>query len=284
MSNSSIRPGFPGDPFKEYGVRFAAHVMGTIRTVPREFREVALEALLDQLDDGLFARVTKRANTYRESGLRTKAAVRSAIASTVSQSFAEQVVEAGRGRAPVLQSLAGLGLYEDAEEAVLAGYRHALGLCGPKCWARKAKKAAKKVGSTVKKAGKKVGRAGKKVGRTAKSAAKKIGRTAKRGAKKAYAWGKSAVKLAKELGCRVTQSGAADMAAGAAAGAYGAPPQVGVAGNQAISQTLCGGAPPMPSGTVPGESLDASARPSWVVPLALGSAAVIGTAILWRRR
>lgn len=287
MNVLTLRPGFPGDPFKEYGLRLADYIMGTITEVPSEGRQLALEALLEELEPGLFATVTQRANRYKLAGLRTKAAVQAAIASSLSSTLAEQIRDAALGKAPAVRSLAGLGTYPESEVLALAGYRHALGICGPKCIARKAKKAAKKVGRGVKKAGKKVGsttkKVGKKIGSTAKKVGKKIGKTA-------YRWGKKVVKAAKGLHCKIAQSKVSEVAAGAVAAYYGVPPQAGVAAHKAVNSKVCGGkdddvaTPSAPTDSV-SEAAGGAARPaSWGLPVAIGGAAVVGYFLFWRSR
>lgn len=287
MNTLAIRPGFPGDPFKRYGEDVSKFMMETIRDVPSEYRKIALEALLDELEPGLFATVTDRANTYKGGGLRTKEAVRAAIASSLSSTLANQVVDVARGKSPSIRSLAGLGTYDGSEVLALAGYRHALGLCGPKCWARKAKNAGKKVGGAVKKAGKKVGGA-------AKTAGKKVGGAAKSAAKKAYSWGKTVVKYAKKAHCKIAESKVSEIAAGAAAAYYGVPPQAGVAGHKAMTSAVCGSKASDAEAAAAAAAAEqallaeqaaahASSRSRLVLPIAVGGVAVVGF-LLWRRR
>ena len=290
MSVLAVRPGFRGDPFKQYGSRLSEFIMGTIGEVPVAGRRFALEALLEELEPGLFAGVTERANRYKRAGLRTKAAVQAALASSLSQTLAEQIRDVARGMVPAVQSLSGLGTYPDSEALVLAGYRHALGICGPRCIARKAKKAARKVGGGIKKAGKKVGsttkKVGRKIGRTAKKVGKKVGKTA-------YKWGKKVVKAAKKLGCKVAQSKASEIAAGAVAAYYGAPPQAGMAAQQMVSTTACGSPADAAAaaalldtaGALLAETQMGASRPArWAIPVAVGGAVAVTYFLFWRKR
>ncbi len=290
MSVLALRPGFPGDPFKQYGSRLSEFIMGTIGEVPIHARQVALEALLEELEPGLFATVTDRANRYKRAGLRTKAAVQAALASSLSQTLAEQIRDVARGVHPAVQSLSGLGTYPESEAFVLAGLRHSLGICGPGCIARKAKKAAKKVGRGIKKAGKKVGsttkKVGKKIGSTAKKVGKKVGKTA-------YRWGKKVVKAAKKLHCKVAQSKASEIAAGAVAAYYGVPPKAGVAAHKAVNSKVCGGADDAaaaasvldtPGGLLADAHANAARPARWAVPVAIGGVAAVGYFLFWRNR
>jgi hypothetical protein len=234
-----IEPGFPGDPFKQYGERVGEYIMGTIHQVPADMRQIALEALLNELEPGLFDRVTKRANAYAKN-MGPKAALQAAIASSVSEGLVKEIIQIGKtGKVPV-KSLAGLGYYDGAEALALEGL-----------WDK------------------------------IKSGVSTVGRKIKGGAKTTYSWGGTALSKIKGLTCTVMNNPLSDVAAGAAAGAYGAPPQVGVVGKQLVQGAVC------PPGTQPVSQEDLATPgglkpglPGWVLPAGIGAAGIVALLLL----
>lgn len=262
------RPGFSGDPIKEYGHRASEYILRTIKKVPIEFRALALEALLNEVEPGLYDRVTERANQYKDRGMRAKEAVRAALASSMSEGIAKEVIKLGQGKAPAMRSQMGLGFYGDSARAVaLEGLWGAI------------KSGVKKVGGAAKKAGSTVAWPVKKLGQGIKKGAGYV----KDGAQKAWEWGKGAVNKLGSLACGVMQSPLGPVAAGAAAGAMGVPPQVGVVGAQAGS-ALCADsetpAAPQQELTQPQEP----GTPGWVLPAAIGGAGLLAVLLMTRSR
>lgn len=252
------------DPIALYGHRAAEYLLGTIHDVPPEFRLIALEALLNELDPGLYERVTKRANAYKRRSTSDKEAVRDALASSMSEGMAREMIALGTKGRPSMPSLLGLGFYGPI------AYRTALhGLFGS------IKKGIGKVGSAIKGGAKTVGRGVaypfKQAGRGIKKGASYV----KKGAIKAWEWGKAAVSKLGSLACGVLQSPATATAAGAAAMAYGAPPQAGQAG-AAAGARLCtkSETPAVPQAALmtPG---GISPTPRWVLPAAAAGGALV---------
>lgn len=246
-----MRPGFPGDPIKAYGQRASEFIMGTIREVPVEFRQIALEALLNEIEPGLYDRVTKRANEYKDEGMSTKKAVGAALASSMSEGIAKEMIKIGTKGVPGVRSQLGLGFYGDpSAQLALAGIWSSI------------KSGASKVGGAV------------------KTGVTKTGSALKTGAKKAYDWGKKAVNKLGSLACSVMKHPAAPVAAGAAAAAAGAPPQAGAAGAQ-VGAALCTKNTP----EAPQDQLmqPQSYLPKWILPVAIGGGALVLVLMLTRK-
>lgn len=253
--DDTVRPGFPGDPFKQYGERVSELLMGTIKQVPADFRQVALEAVLDELEPGLFERVTKRANEYKAKDGDPRAALQMAIASSVSEGLAKEVIEVGRtGKLPPMRSLMGLGLYDESYEQALVG-----------------------LGFSVSGSLKKVGRA---VKRTTTRATGTVTRGITKGATKAFTWGKKALNKIKDLTCTVMNNPLSDVAAGAAAASQGVPPEVGTAGKQMAQGMLCPpGMEPMPQDALTTAG-GLTGMPKWVLPVGIGAAGLVAVLLL----
>lgn len=273
----TLKPGFLGDPYKEYGVRVAKQLMGTIHEVPQEFRQVALEALLNELKPGLFARVTELANKYKKDGMAPKKSVREAIAAAISEAKAIEIVEVGK-RLVVPEGLLGLGMYE------------ALG------WnpVSSIKKGAQKVGGAIKTGAQKVGGAVKtaaqKTGGAVKTAGKAVGKGAAAVGKKAYEWGKKAFDFVHGFNCKIMKSGLSDTAAGVIGGYYAKSPEAGVAGHRAVTGEICGAypkgeEPPMPGGPgYGGGSAINEFMSSWKFPVALGGLGILAVVVLSKKK
>jgi hypothetical protein len=176
------------------------------------------------------------------------AAVRAAIAEAAGEGFVRELVALGQGKQPAPRSLAGLGYFGPN-----AAYQALDGFFG-------------KVWNTVKKVGK-VAAVGLMPASALVVAPKELGKVAKGVGK--YA-GK-AIGAVSGVACKVLNSPAAPLAGGAAAAAFGAPPQAGVVGAQ-VGQSLC------PAGTQPVQEMPPPlpAPPSipWV-PIAIGGGALL---------
>lgn len=245
--------GIPADnPFQQYGQRIAEMLVATMHEVPVEWRQIALKALLDELEPGLYGRVTRQTKKLKAKGVAPKVALQSALASSLSEGLSKEIIKVGRtGK---VGSITALGMHEDAEPLALAG-----------------------IWGTIKDAAGKVG-SGIKTGTTW------TGSKVKTGAVKSYNWSKTALSKIKGLTCTVVNSQAVDIAAGATAAAYGAPPQVGVAGGRIVSGSVCGvrsqPTPPQSALSTPGGMVPKKKLPGWVIPVGLGAAGVAAYLIL----
>lgn len=277
--------GSASDPFQQYGDRVGEFLMGTIDQVPPEWREPALKAVLKELDPGLPDIVASRTKQYMKSlGLDAKSAMQYAIASSVSEGFSKEVVNAGRtGKMPPAKSIMGLGMYEGALEDAYAGLAisldgyEAMGYCGYSCMKRKAKAATQKAYDLA-----------RAPDRAVVKGAQWTGSKIASGAKTAYSWGKTAVKKVWSLNCKVMKSKLSDVAAGAVATYYGVPPQVGVAGHQAVTGAVCGkdGKPlteeEMAELTEPGGLLNSGKTP-WLLYGGIGAVGLVAVLMLTKK-
>lgn len=254
MSQFLIKPGFAGDPIKAYGQRASEYLLRTIKQVPIEFRLIALEALLNEVEPGLYDRVTIRANKYRSQGASERKAVSSALASSMSEGMAKELIKIGQGKAPALRSQVGLSYYGDASKQ--------LALDG--LWSS-IKDGASKVGSAVK-------TAAKGIASGAKAAASGVAS----GASTAWGWGKTAVNKLGSLACAVVSSGAGQVAAGAGGAALGVPPQVGMQGAQVASGMCAKGETPAATQ----QQLFQPERPAWILPVAIGGVGLVAILLL----
>jgi len=194
-------PGFPGDPFKQYGQRVGELIMGTIHQVPVEFRKIAVEAVLKELEPGLPARVNARANEYKAKGMDPKAALQAAIASSVSEGLVKEVVKIGRtGKIP-MKSLAGLGAYPEAHAVALDGLWGSI------------TGAVSSVGSGIKSGASWVGGKASGAAGAVWDGTKWIGGKTASGAKTAFSWGGTVLGKVKDLTCVVMKSPLSDVAA-----------------------------------------------------------------------
>ncbi len=96
--DSPPEPGFPGDPIKAYGQKAARIVTQAVRSVPAKDRANLLKTIFDGLEPGLDARVRDRAAEYEKKGLSVDVAVQNAIASSVSEGFAKELIRLGKGQ------------------------------------------------------------------------------------------------------------------------------------------------------------------------------------------
>lgn len=204
-----MKPGFRGDPIAAYGKAMSSYLTRTIVMVDPDMRKVALKAVLDELDPKLWASVAEKAEKLQAKRLPPKVAFQRALAAALADGFARELIEAGKTGRIQMVSQTGLGSYgAPAARMAMAGVFD------------KIKGAAKKVGSAITGAGKAIG--------------KGVGK----GVSKAASWGKKAIEKFGSMACGVLNSGAASVAAGAAAGAVGVPPQVGVKGAE-VGQGFC---------------------------------------------
>lgn len=243
----------PQDPIKLYGERASEYILGTIREVPTEFRNIALEALLDEVEPGLYDRVTKRANQYRNRGMSSKAAVQVAMASSMSEGMAKELIKLGSGKVPAMRSQLGLGFYGDTAKAIAFG-----GLWG-----------------SIKSGFKKVGRG-----------IKKGAGYVKKGAQASYKWGKQAVTKLGSLACGAMRAEGTAEAIQSAAKSYkggkkgAALAQVGVVGAQ-VGAALCAETPAVPQQefTQPQQY----GTPKWILPVAIGGAGLLAVLLITRK-
>ncbi len=236
-------PGFPGDPFMLYGKRVSELLMSTIKRVDPELREATLEGILDELEPGLSSRVVSRARKYKGKGLRAKPALKAAIASSVSEGLAREIVKIGKtGKLPGRRSLVGLSVYAGAHEQALSGL----------------------VSSIT-------------------GAASKVRRvTSSRlhgGAATATRVGSAALSKIKGLTCTVMRSPLSNLGAGAAGAALGAPPQTAVVGKQLAQGVLC----PPGTVPISQDALTTpigGGMPGWVLPVGIGAAGLVAVLLL----
>lgn len=189
-----------GNPISAYGARASEWIMASIRRVPRQDRVDALKTLLDKVDPNLYQAVATQATANKARGMRPRAAMKAALAASLSKGMATEIVKAGtaavQGRAVSTSRLEGLGF------------------CGPICLAKKA-------------------------GGAISDAASWVGSNVASGTTTAAGWVADGVQQLGSLACSVTNSSIAPIAGAAAASAAGAPPQVGAAG-VSVAQGLCG--------------------------------------------
>ena len=246
-----VVPGSDSDPIAMFGKLASSHIMGTIYQLPPAVRKGALKSLFTAIDPKLWRRVaSKAARLQRTRAMDPAVALEKAIASSMSMGLLEEFVRAGRkGRTPPLQSLSGLGAYGDAARTVvLHGYLEELGGLGK--WLKNVAKAPGRILGGI------AGGAGAAGG-------------------KAYSWGKSAIDKIGDLACGVAKNPIGQVAAGAGAGAMGAPPQVGVAGAQIVGG-MCKG-----DKVAPGQQVaPPSGMPGWVLPAAIGGGALMLVLVL----
>jgi hypothetical protein len=83
------------DPIRAYGEQAAKWIMGTIHEVDPGNRTIALRALLDSVDIGLWDSVAKHAGKYKAQGMAPKAAMQKALAVCLSSGMAKEIVTEG---------------------------------------------------------------------------------------------------------------------------------------------------------------------------------------------
>lgn len=274
--NASKEKAAKSDAIRQFGQQVSRMIFTEIHKVPLDERELAFEATLEELEPGLFMRVINRAAKYVDKGMPSIEAAHAALASSVSEGFAKEILEAGRTGIIRPTGLLGLGTYGVGPKA-LDGFFSSL---------------AKVVTTPAKAIGKGAAAVGKAIGKGVWSATKTVGK----GVGGAVKFGVNVAKKVSQLGCKLTGSVAGQVAGAAVATASGAPPQVGVAGAK-VASGICsklwgGGSSPsglvpvppggVPPGYVPGPGgymIPAPGNVPWV-PIAIGGAALLGVILL----
>ncbi len=192
------------NPVNVYGQELASYIYRTMDEVPVGVRAEALEALLNQLQPGLPARVEDCAQKIIKRGIPKGQAYKAALAKEISKGFVNEVVNLGKGGSPKAVGYWG-------GPTAMAG------------WTDWVKKNATKIGLTV-------------VNPVA-GAHYAVG-TSKTVRKKTVEWGGKVISTAGKMACKVLRSDAGKVGVVVGAAAAGAPPQAGVAGAQ-IGGQLC---------------------------------------------
>jgi hypothetical protein len=222
------KPGFPGDPIAAYGRTAAAALTSSVKALDPSLRTPTLKAVLDAINPDLFATAASKATALqKKKGIGAGPALEKALAATLADGFAKELIDAGKTGTVKVVSQVGLGMYGDtAVQMAMGGLWSAV------------KNTASSVGNAVKDAGKAVISAPGKAVDAVKDAGKAVGSAVSSAAKKVVsAAGKALNKLA-SVACTVLKSPIAPMAAGAAGAAYGAPPQAGAMGVE-VAKGFC---------------------------------------------
>lgn len=241
MDAQSWRYGFGDDgadaaPLAVWAGEVANGVISAVRGVAPRDRTAALRLSLDEMEPGLAGRVESSARRLAAAGVPRSQALRVAIQDNVKSGLIQEALDLASGGAPRGDSLMGLGI-----ESAYDGYME---MGGPLDWT---KRQAKKIGKGIKKGAKGIGKAAKEAG-----------------------------KFAGKATCKLLSSEKGQLAIGAAAGLYGAPPDKAMVGAQ-VGAGMCqkaGGGEPPP--TVAPQGLP--------MGLILGGAAILGVAILVSQR
>jgi hypothetical protein len=94
-------PGFPGDPIAAYGREIAAYIMQQIRGVHAPQRVAALRELFDKIDGSLWTTVAQKAEVLEAQGMSAKGALQRAMAASLADGFAREIVNIGlTGKVP----------------------------------------------------------------------------------------------------------------------------------------------------------------------------------------
>lgn len=263
-------PGLSGDQAvaapnlgAEFGVRAAAALLVGLDSVPPRGRLLALGLAMDAIEPGLYQRFLRRL----PKGKTDMGSIRKAIAAATAEGFTKELVAIGRGKAPEARSLAGLGCYGAcAARSALGDFWEALATPFTAAWDGFTSVIDSKPVKWIA-AGAAVIMPVTALGFGAQAIAPKETLELY---KKGIDYAGKAVGAVASVACAVLQSPIAPIAAGAAAAAYGAPPQVGMIGAQ-IGQGLCpqgaSAAPPPPPPPPP--------RSFPWVPVALGGGALL---------
>lgn len=232
-------PGSTRDPITGFGQQAANVILSRLESVPPAERPMALRALFTALDPKLARRIERMSTKLHKRGVPAQAALRAALAASLSQGLLDEYKALGRGGRLRPQSIAGLATH-NGRHATLAGYRQALG------WS--------------------VGGALSAVTGAAKTITKLPGATYGATTRTAEKYGKQAIDAVGKLACQVATSSAGQTGAMLAGGTAGA------AGAQAAAN-LCQG---KPAGTpaVPFQPPPPAGPPKWVTYAAVGGAAL----------
>lgn len=105
-------PGGAADPIRQYGVKAARAITSRLRKLPINERPIAMRAVLDTIDRGLWNRVQTRAQPLVKRGQSAPAALEQALASSFSDGMLQEIIKTGKKKtAPGTTSLMGLGCY-----------------------------------------------------------------------------------------------------------------------------------------------------------------------------
>ena len=235
----------PENPLARFGQDVADVVLSKVKSLPPKDRLGAIRVTFDAIEPGLYGRMLARMHQNLAAGMLPEPALRAAIESATSQGLVKEIVALGRGQRPAPRSMAGLGYYGKS------GAHEALGFSFSDLW--------KKPASQIKNVGQSIGVAAKWTGGAVSS-----------GAKSTWNFAGDVIDKVEKLSCKVLNSPAAPVAAGAAAAAYGAPPQAGMIGAQ-VGQALCA---PDASGQMVPVVMEPPSTIPWV-PIALGGGALV---------
>jgi hypothetical protein len=219
-----LKPGFRGDPIAAYGKTAAAKLVSSIQVLDPAVRSLALKAVLDQINPSLYPTIASKATALqKKTGIGAKVALERAMAASLANGFAAELVEAGKTGTVKMVSQVGLGMYGPvAVNMALGGLLSSI--------TSGVKSVAGAVGGAVKSGANAVtGTVGSGV-KVVKDAGKAVGGAVKDAATTAYGWGKTALEKLGSIACTVLKSPLAPAAASAAGAAYGVPPQASAAG------------------------------------------------------
>lgn len=224
-----------------FGQQAATALLADIGEVPPSGRLFALRLALNAIEPGLYDRFLAKLQIAQKGGLAGTPALHQALAQATAEGFAKELIALGKGKKPAQQSLMGLGYYgTDAAYASLDGFWSAVATPFKAIY-----KGVKKVvtskpvkwiaaGATVIFPVAALGFGAPAIAPKETLAIAKIG----------VKYAGKAIGAVAGVACKVLSSPAAPLIGGAAAAAYGAPPQIGAMGAQ-IGQSLC------PHGTEP---------------------------------
>lgn len=239
-----IVPGTTSDPIAQFGQQSANWILRSLEEVPPAARPDAVRSLFKSIDPALLSRVDNRATKLRSQGMPVNAALRSAIASSMSQGLLDEYKRLGRGQRPKAKSITGLAS-PAGQRAVVDSYNGKLQALG---W----------FGGDIADA---VSGAAKSAYRGGKGAVYGAG-------SKASSWGSQAASAIGKLACGVATSNVGQAGAGVAGGPAAA------AGAQAAAN-ICSGKPAAPTRPVaPVYTPPRPTMPNWVIPAAIGGAAL----------
>ena len=227
------------NPLFAFGRKSANWFVAAIKNVPAGSREEAARRLLNALEPGLFAKVTKDANKFMARGDSPEEALRKALAARFSDGIVKELIATGKNGKVKPQSLFGLGC------TCMQGQTPTAGL-----W------------DSIKDVGKKAGRVGAGVftlGLSEKGVRDFIG---------------DGLKKVGDYACVALNHPLAEVGAAAAAGAKGAPPQVGQTGVNVARNIAC------PSGQIPVYVPPPSQTPEWVMPAVVGGGVLLAVIAL----
>jgi hypothetical protein len=112
-----------GDAIGEFGRQAARYILATVHALPPSERKLALRTAFDNLEPGLWNRVTRKANELARAGMPAPAALERAIASQVSYGLLQELIRTGKTGRVRAQTLLGAccGLGADERIATTRG-------------------------------------------------------------------------------------------------------------------------------------------------------------------